>query len=462
MKISPVKHLVLILLLFSIAGCATYYMKTIEFHDAVSRGDFKSADEWLNQDKKGKRKKNRLLHTLNRGYVARMLDDYDRSIAYFADADIQIEDYHKNVGAEALALVSNPTVKPYKPEDFEVVMVSYYQAMNYLAQNKLDEALVECRKMDIKLKKLNDKYKDHKNRYQRDAFGHLTMGLIYDANKDYNNAFIAYRNAYEVYKSDYSKNFGLAAPLQLKKDILRTAALSGFWDEVDFYQREFGMKYVKQPAPSGELVFFWENGFGPVKAEWSVNLAATPQGSFLVLDNPELGLFFTVPVPLGVFGSNDLDVLRIAFPKYVERRPVFSSGSLSNADTTVSLELAENINEIAFKCLHDRMAREVANSVARLVSKKVIEYSVKRQSEFLGFLTGIAGVSVEKADTRNWQTLPHDVSYCRIPLKEGVNKVSFTCKGSGRGHSDHFTFTGRKGKTIFHAYHVLDSYPPQY
>ena len=34
-------------------------------------------------------------------------------------------------------------------------------------------------------------------------FAHLLMGSIYETTGDLNNAFIAYRNAYEVYKRDY-------------------------------------------------------------------------------------------------------------------------------------------------------------------------------------------------------------------------------------------------------------------
>ena len=69
----------------------------------------------------------------------------------------------------------------------------------------MEDALVEVRKINIRLQQLNDKYPDHKNRYQRDAFAQLLMGLIYDAAGDYNNAFIAYRNAYNTYQTDYLK-----------------------------------------------------------------------------------------------------------------------------------------------------------------------------------------------------------------------------------------------------------------
>ena len=124
--------------------------------------------------------------------------------------------------------------------------------MNYLQMDQMEEALVEVRKINIKLNELNDKYPDYKNRYQRDAFAHLLMGLIYEASGNYNDAFIAYRNAYETYQSDYVKNFGLGAPLQLKYDLLRMASLCGFTSELRQYETEFGLTYQPEPIPETE------------------------------------------------------------------------------------------------------------------------------------------------------------------------------------------------------------------
>ena len=127
-------------------------------------------------------------------------------------------------------------------------MINFYKALNYIDLNDMEGALVEVRKINIKLNQLNDKYPDNKNRYQRDAFAHLLMGLIYDATGDYNNAFIAYRNAYEVYQSDYIKNFGVKAPEQLKQDLMRTAYICGFSAELKQYEKEFNTTYTHTDA----------------------------------------------------------------------------------------------------------------------------------------------------------------------------------------------------------------------
>lgn len=444
-----------------ISGCATYYMKTIEFQDLLYAGKFNEADNWLEHYKKGKRNKNKVLHLLNRGYVARMLGDYNRSISYLTEADILIEDYRKNIGAEALTLVTNPTVKPYKTEDFETVLVNYFQANNYLSIGKTDDALVECRKINNKLNILNDKYPKHKNRYKSDAFAHLVMGLIYDSKRNYNDAFIAYRNAYETYKKDYEVNYNVLTPQQLKKDILRSAAKTGLWNEVEYYEKEFGLKYEPLEVPYAELVFFWENGFGPVKSEWSINVSSNVENGMLVIDNAEAGIHDIIPIPFGAMGWDKLGVMRIAFPKYDERRPIFTKAKVISGSKSYNLEIAENINEIAFKCLHDRMWREVANSVSRLATKKALEYAVGSKNDLAGVLVGIAGASTEKVDTRNWQTLPYSISYSRIPLHEGNNKLIFQANSSNIIKEDSLQCNPRKGEMIFQTYHLTDSYVPQ-
>ena len=267
------KHILLVATaIIMLAGCVTWHQKYISVYSHFQSGNLEKADELLANDDKLKDGKNRILYLLDRGVLNHMLGNYEQSIEFFKEADIIIEDYKKKIGTEALVLISNPMARPYMPEDFEIVMINFYQSMNFIALGKWENALVECRRANIKLNELNDKYKDHKNRYQRDAFIHLLMGLIYDAQKDYNNAFIAYRNAFEIYESDYLKNFEVGVPEQLKYDIVRTAYKTGFFDEVQFYEDKFDIKYEAENPENGNLVFFWLNGLGPVKSEWGVTL----------------------------------------------------------------------------------------------------------------------------------------------------------------------------------------------
>jgi hypothetical protein len=460
-----IKIIVVSLSAFILTSCATYYQKTQKFQKLVQEGKFDKAEKYLSDDKKAAEGKNRLLYLMNQGYVNWMMMENEESNQYLNQADIMIEDQLKKPGLEALALMTNPMIKPYEAEDFEKVMVNFFKSLNYIRLNDYESANVESRRINLKLNKLNDKYPDHKNRYQNDAFAHVMMGLIYDAQHDYNNAFIAYRNALEVYESDYTRYFGIGAPLQLKQDLLRTAYLTGFHDEVRYYGKKFNMDYNHRKSKQPELVFFWLNGFGPVKSEWSINFTKVPgEKGFVMLVNEELGLSF--PVYIGNKSEKEksafsqLRFVRVAFPKYVERKPVFTSARLHVDNRKIQLELAEDINEIAFKTLHDRMLREMANSIARLATKKALELLANQEDENLGAVIGIANALTEKADTRNWQTLPYSISYARVPLKEGQNKVILEVSSpSGMKKTEDFTFSAKPGNTYFHYFHSLESHP---
>jgi hypothetical protein len=286
-----------------LSSCATYYAQNEAFNQHFQNGDIANAERALDLDAKNKRNKNRSLYLLNKGTLAWMQQDYQRATAYFNEADLFIEDQRKNIANEALALLTNPATKPYVPEDFENVMLNFYKALSYIEMGDTESALVECRRVNEKLYALNDKYpKNYKNRYSDDAFAHVLMGLIYDSSKDYNNAFIAYRNALKIYEENYTKNFGTPAPLQLKEDLLRTAYQTGLNQEYEFYKDKFGFDFAKSDQNNGDLVFIWLTGLGPVKDEWSINFSAlNGRDGYLTMVNE--GEDITFPFFRGQYGS---------------------------------------------------------------------------------------------------------------------------------------------------------------
>jgi len=284
--------------------------------------------------------------------------------------------------------------------------------------------------MDVRLYKLTDKFSSDA-KYKRDAFVHLLMGLIYDINQDYNNAFIAYRNALDIYEKDYAVKFNTPVPEQLKQDILRTAYLTGFTDEVENYEKKFGINY--QPVSTkgkGELLFLWHNGFGPEKEEWSLDFTLVNLGNgYMNFVNAGAGI--TVPVFIGGNPNQgmqlkDIQIVRMALPRYVERPPFFTGGNLVTFDGTMhEVELAENVNAIAFKSLHDRFLRDLGQALLRLALKKAAEIALRKENQEAGIVLGLFNAISEQADTRNWQTLPYAIHYSRVSLPAGDQVVQF-------------------------------------
>ncbi len=452
---------------FLVSSCATYYQTNQGFNKEFESGNLANALTNLQSNSSDARGKKEFLFYVNNGLVLSMMGRYPESNEYFEKAFLFGEDYRINYLNEAASYLTNPMITTYKGEDHEHLMLLYYKALNFMKMGKTEEALVECRRVNIRLRQLSDRY-SNENKYQRDAFVHTLMGVIYETDKDFNNAFIAYRNAYEIYENDYQRLFQINTPQQLKDDILRTAWLSGLTEDLEHFKQEFNrMDYTYSETEGGELVFFWHNGLSPVKAEWGINFMVDRRDNWIYFTNRELGLSF--PFSLANYdeqernGLSRLEFFRVALPRYVERPTYYTSASLSWNDTSRELHLLEDVNKIAFKSLHQRMDLELSKALIRVALKKATEYQVKQEDKTLGSVLGMINAITEKADTRNWQTLPHSIYYTRIPLQPGQNHVKLSLQGPrGEQHDHEFTYHVQQGQILFHTFSSLESGYPSY
>jgi hypothetical protein len=454
---------VLACLALVLAGsCATYYQSNIAFNEGFERGDLRSALKTLREKPSEGAGKKQFLYFVNNGLLLSLLGEYQESNQYFEKAYEFGEDYRINYVNEAATYLTNPNFAVYRGEDHEHLLLLYYKALNYLKLHKTDEALVECRRLNIRLQQLSDRYSSE-DKYRTDAFIHTLMGIIYEADFDYNNAFIAYRNAVEVYNKDFMRMFQVGAPEQLKKDLLRTAFRSGLEEELEYYKVQFGMTdYVFEENPGGELVFFWHNGLGPIKTEWSVEFAISERGGQVFFKNENLGLNYA-------FSSTDysdsqirsltnMQVYRLTLPKYIDRPVYYTDAVLTTEAGSHPVQLLEDVSKVAFKCLDERMNLELSKALIRLAVKKASEQQFRKEDKRFGALMGIVNAITEKADTRNWQTLPHSIYYARIPLGVGTSQVTLqTTDYQGRKQDQTFTYEVKKGETHFHTLTSLES-----
>lgn len=424
------KGISLIVVTIGLTSCITYYQRNEKFNSAFQDGDIKHANQLLDHDRKAEKRKTKFLYFLNKGVTEQLLGNYDTSNYFFEKAYLFGEDYQMNIGNEVLSFLTNPNMKEYKGESFEHLMVNYYKALNYMFMKDYEAALVEVKRMQIRLDFYNDQFigKQDDKKYNKDAFINTLMGLVYQANKDYNNAFIAYRNAHNIYQEFYQKHFYISAPKQLEKDLLYCAYKSGLNIELKDYENELGIKYTHQERGE-ETVFIWHNGLVPVKDEWTITFwAVGGTGGYIYFKNEELGIDF--PFYVGKDEEKnileDITTLKVAFPKYVSRDPIYQSAQLKIGNEYYKLDRAQDLDGIAKKSLKDRMMKELGTSLLRLASKKASEIRARREHEALGSILGIFHAVTEKADTRHWQSLPNQIAYTRIP--KGQDQVSLALK----------------------------------
>jgi hypothetical protein len=370
------------------------------------------------------------------GKVCHLNGDFEESNKYFEYADFKMESF-RTFGDVVVSNLVNPSLQSYQAEAHEVIMIHYYKALNYMQMNDIEEALVEARKLNLVQLSMNTAAKGKETKYSQDPFGLILMGLLYEADHDFNNAFIAYRNAKDVYDSDQSGVFHNNAPKHLEQDIVRTANMAG----VNYSS---ALKFESNTSNNGELILFWENGLSPVKNE---------QNIFFSLDQNKDGYFYsggglTIPIDYD-FKANDPDfkpsslgLIRIARSYYVNRTPKTQAINLKVNDKAVEMEMGQNISALAFQIEKDNYLKDLGADLLRLSLKRMTELAVSEGNKTAGSLLSIGNIVSEKSDTRNWQSLPSEIQFARIPLEKGTNYINiktsggktidFEVEGSGR------------------------------
>lgn len=453
-----------VLLLVILPGCTlpTFYERFYTFNKSVSDGNLEQAEEMLETNsEKLEKGKLRFLYEVNSGLVLSMQGKFKESNEHFEKADLFVEDFKKKAGEEAGALLLNPNLSTYRGEDHEILMINYYKALNYLQMDDYENALVEARRMDLRLQELSEKYKSDR-RYKEDAFVLLLMGIVYDASGEYNNAFIAYRNALDIYDGSFADMFKLKAPEQLKHDLIRTADLSGLYKERDDYKKKFDLAYTRPPKGQSQLVMLWNNGLGPIKDEWGINFAIIyGTGGWVTFVNKDFGMTF--PFYIGSSSLNGLTWIKVVFPKYVERPELISDASIEYDNKTFQFDRAEDISAISFKVLEERMMLEFSKSLLRVALKQAAAAQVGKEKEGLGVALSLLASASESADTRNWQTLPHSIYYTRVPMDAGEHEIKMILNTVHKTNFEHVIDVDiRQGQTLVYPINTMaTTYQPR-
>ncbi len=450
MKISSRIFILSICLLLT--GCATYYMKTVELNAPFESKNYDLAQKKLSENKALKKKTNRVLFNMNKGTISFMQEDHETSVEQFLAADDYIDSYTKNFGTEILSYVSNPNVTAYSPEYHEEVMLHFFQALNYIALGKPEDAMVECRRINLVLNRLdNSTTRDQSKHYTRDAFAHYVMGILYESLDNANDAFIAYRNALDIYEAEYSTLFSTTTPQSLIVALIRSAKACGFTAEANTYIKKYKVDSADDSA-NGRIVAFVLDGVSPEKCERSFNFTRTASKDGIMTYADADGAF-TIPVYLSSFTKSEnakltnLKRFRLTLPYYKSCSQMATS-YLEIDGKTEKTELVENINAIAAQSLRDRVWRELGKAVVRVAVKQATTEFAKEQSELLGLAVNIFNASIEKADTRYWQTLPAFVKIVDISATPGTHTI-----GADK-HGETKTIEVKKGRTTFVTFHT--------
>lgn len=398
--------------------------------------------------------KSAILYQMDRGMTLQLAGRYQESNALLEQADQALEElYTRRISTETKAFLVNDTELPFEGELYEQVMVNVLKAINYGAMGNWNEALVEGRKLDHRLNLLTDRIKE-KEKYRNDAFARYLSGILYEVTGDLNNAFIAYRNAYEEYRQALAWS-QTPVPLMLQADLLRVTDALHLTQEHEQYRREFA-KVVWRPIAEtkslAHILVISYNGRAPVKEDQfldlpvgldALNLVLLTKGVTAGSTNQDRRAMESV-----LYGMNGR-VVRVALPRLVRQKTqVGYSGVQMISGTSGAIsektQLVENVGAIAEKNLSDRFAGIAIKAAARATVKYAMAEGVGRGSQaaagkdmgpLIGLLAGgiahMLAIASEEADKRSWRTLPDEIQIARLWAPPGDYELRIQPMGQG-------------------------------
>lgn len=425
-----------------LAGCASPSQRYLLVDQSLQAGDAKRADTVIEQAQQEYGSKNRLLYLMDRGMTLHLSEQYQPSNAILEQADDEIERlYTRTIRTETKAFLLNDTELPFEGEPFEQVMINVVKALNYAGLGQWDGALVEARRIDHRLNVLADA--DSKSSYTDDGFARYLSGILYEITGDLNNAFVAYRRAYEAYGQSRAWS-RTPVPSELRRDLLRITDSLHLSSEHQEYKQTFADLEWQPPADSPQLaqvVLISYNGRAPRKEDMFIDLPISLDALSLVLLTKQFGRENHQSREARgaeslLYGLNGR-VVRIALPRLVSQKSQVQFGDIAMTSTTGSAyqgrtELAHNLTSAAEKRLEERLPGISVKSVARAAVKFTMAEGIGRgvqaaagkdASPLIGILVGALAkalaIGTEESDTRSWRTLPDEIHIARLWVQPG-------------------------------------------
>ena len=403
------------------SSCSAWKEVSREIEVDVARGEYQRAIEALKEGRETYGESNSVLFGLELGMLFHYAQEYDSSTARLLAAEKEIEDlYTKSVTQAAVSLVLNDNVLPYEGEDFEKVMLNLVAALNFAQQGEIDEALVEARKVDLKLRDFSRRY-EGENVYTEDAFSRYLAGVFYEEAGDINDAFISYRLALDAYQAT-EEQFRTPPPTFLFDDLVRTATLMSFTEEARAYREAGGKAFTAEDRSQGRILVLVYAGKGPVKEEIRPSVSIPD----------DEGTIHTFQLALPQF------VVRYLHPRtYTVSTTGGPPGWEGLSDECVT---GQNINAIAAQTLADRLGLIYLKSGGRallkfLAAEKAKSELKKNGSETANVLGSLAidilVGATEQADLRSWTTLPAEVQMGRLILPPGTYSLEVLADDGG-------------------------------
>ncbi len=393
--------LVAVLLCCSACGAPSLRYKK-DVNRLIASGDFGAAQEQLEHAKnKGYSSRDRLLYQLDSGAVLHDGGQYQESDKRLAAAQDRIDElFTQSVSAHVGRYLINDMTVPYQPAVYERALTYYYRAMNFLSLGDVEGAAVEASRAVFFLDHLSG---SEAKEWQNDTFIQYFMSLVFETAGRLDDARIA------RYRAGQNNSTDVQA--------LRLGPI---------------------PDGYGEVVVVHANGVAPLKKSATFQVAWRDVRLWLLEStegNRNVDPAVQNAISAGILGN----AITVAYP-VLEKQPfmIKSSEVLTDQGGTYPTRLLGNVEEAAQTDLEDKQAATLFRMALRAATKRVAAVQAKQAAgkasnnenveQLTEMLFNLLGAVTEKADTRQWFTLPAQWRLTRFYVPAGTQDITLRFK----------------------------------
>ncbi|PWU18120.1 MAG: hypothetical protein C5B49_07715 [Bdellovibrio sp.] len=381
--------------LILLVGCATHQSIVERPLNLIRSGQVEEALRIL-APLAAEESRDQLVYLMEYGTALHIAGRYADSNKVFLTADKLTDevDYY-SVSRIAAATLTSQEVLQYKGESYEKLLINSYLALNYLMLGDSDGALVEVRRINDKIKKFRA---DGRKDYEQSPLASYLSALIWESDQKYDDAYIDFKRTFQIDPSN---------PL-LPFDLLRSSKLAHRVDDYTQLKKQFPQEteeadwYDKR---MGTVTLILEQGWGPRKHFSRQN------ASFPVLI-PERSLTATAKMKVSRVGA------------YATSGFGTSAEAKSPGVFTANARQIYDVERVAIATLDADYKYLVARKVGSFVAKEVVAEQIRQKDELLGFIARIAMHASDRADLRQWASLPQTIQIASLRVPAGDYLVS--------------------------------------
>jgi hypothetical protein len=354
-----------------------------------------------------------LLWSLQAGSIERLQHNCQRSTEYFDKSEEMLKyfDLQSNIGDAAVATIVNDNAMPYKGEEYDGIMVNTYKALNFMISKNDELARVEFNRAMDRQRRAKEKYAREINKLKEEIekeqqtkgsrlkdnienpkikqlISQRYAGLYeFEAYPDFVNPFSTYIAG--IY-------FNLAGDHSKAVDLLKEAY--GMVQNNSYIAEDLATteKVLDGGAKlNGTVWVIFENGMGPVKEEFRIDL------------------------PLFIV-TNKVKYVGIALPKLAFREQAYPYLSVKADANEYKTEMVANMDRVVQtefnKDFNIILTRAIISATAKAIAQYAIQEQDSSAASFASILMAAYSFATTAADVRIWTALPKDFQTARFRM----------------------------------------------